>query len=138
MIIVVDANVVIAALMGSRGRIVILTSQNHSFYVPRKIIDEIRKYKDLICRRANQKPEEFETNLEALLLFVETIEYVEYEQHIEKAQKVIGLRDSKDADYIACALQVSADFIWTDDKDFTAQKLVKTKTTNQFIEDGKK
>ena len=41
--IVLDANIIIAALLGSRGKLNILTSQNHTFYAPKKIIDEIKK-----------------------------------------------------------------------------------------------
>lgn len=137
MIIVVDANIVIAALMGSRGKLTILTSSNHYFYVPRTIVDEIKRHGGFICERTPQTYEDFENNLDALLAFIEQLEYVEYELHVERARKAIEKRDSKDADYIAAALAVSADFIWTDDKDFTDQKLVKTMTTAQFIEDGK-
>lgn len=43
--IVLDANIIITALLGSRGKLNILTSQNHTFYAPKKIIDEIKKYK---------------------------------------------------------------------------------------------
>jgi predicted nucleic acid-binding protein len=135
--IVVDANIVIAALLGSRGKLTILTSQNHTFYAPKKIIDDIHKYKTEICEKAGQTPEEFEQNFEALLMFINTLQYLEYESHISKAQEVIRERDAKDADYIACALAVNADFIWTDDKDFISQKLVLTKTTDAFIRSGK-
>ena len=46
--IVLDANILIAALLGSRGKLTILTSQNHEFFVPMKIIEEVRKYERLI------------------------------------------------------------------------------------------
>ncbi len=46
--IVLDANVVIAALMGSRATLTILTSQNHQFYVPQYIMGEIYKHKQFI------------------------------------------------------------------------------------------
>ncbi len=57
---------------------------------------------------------------------------MDYREHLEKAQKVIGERDIKDADYIACALAKKADFIWTNDKDFSSQDLVATKTTYEI------
>ncbi len=37
--IVLDANIILVALMGSRATLTIITSQNHQFYVPRKIIE---------------------------------------------------------------------------------------------------
>ena len=135
--IVLDANILIAALLGSRGKLIILTSQNHEFFVPMKIIEEVRKYERLISQKAGYTSTEFKENLNALLYFIKPVEYAEYEKHIREAEKVMKDRDVKDADYIACALIMGADFIWTDDKDFTVQGLVVAKTTDEFIEEGK-
>jgi predicted nucleic acid-binding protein len=137
MIVVVDANIIIMALMGSRATLVILTSQNHSFYTPSLVIKEIRKYKHLICAKAGHTFEEFEINLEALLQFLIVLEYIEYEEYTNKAEVAMGQRDIKDSDYLACALAVNADFIWTNDKDFATQNLVPHKTTKQLIDEGR-
>lgn len=137
MIIVVDANIIIAALLGSRGKLTILTSQNHTFYAPKKIIDEIRKYKTDICEKSGQTPEEFEQNFNALLTFITPITDIRYEFNMSKAREAISGRDVKDADYIACALAINAGFIWTDDKDFRAQNIVPIKSTADFIQAGK-
>lgn len=136
--IVLDANVIIAGLMGSRGTIVLLTSQNHSFYAPKKIIIEITKHKQEICKFSNQTNEEFETNYRAILTFINVLDFVEYEQFIDLAKRALGKRDLKDADYLACGLAVKADFIWSNDKDFKeVQHIIPVKTTDQFIEEGK-
>lgn len=137
MIIVTDANIIIAALLGSRGKLTILTSQNHKFFAPRKIIEEIKKYEKEICQKVGCTSEEFKENLEALLFFIEAIKTKDYENYLEKSKTAIKDRDSEDADYIACALHVKADFIWTEDKDFSKQNLVKIKTTEEFIEERK-
>lgn len=135
--IVLDANIVISALMGSRANLTIITSHNHSFYTPSCIINEIKKYKVLICEKTGQTSEEFDESFDALLKFVKLLEYIEYEDFMDKARQAISHRDWKDADYLACALAVKADFIWTNDKDFVIQKLVAIKTTNEFIKSGK-
>ena len=49
--IVLDANIVIAAILGSRAKLIIITSQNHKFYAPSRIINEIKKYKLEICKK---------------------------------------------------------------------------------------
>ena len=137
MIIVLDANVIIAALLGSRGKLTILTSQNHKFYAPSFVIEEIRKYKQEICNRMNWTDDEFNTYFDALMFFINLLEYNEYAQYMEKASNAIKKRDITDADYLACAILLNADFIWSEDKDFSEQKLVKVKSTAQFIEDNK-
>ncbi len=53
MIIILDANIIIAALLGSKGKTTILTSQNHKFYAPEVIIEEIKRHKDEICKYAS-------------------------------------------------------------------------------------
>lgn len=131
--IVLDANIIIAALMGSRGTLTIITSQNHTFYAPRRIADEIYNHKQLICDRMGQTSEEFDDHFNALLFFINVLEYVKYELHMKIAKEAIVHRDLSDADYIACALVVGADFVWTNDKDFAAQNVVPTKTTDEFI-----
>jgi predicted nucleic acid-binding protein len=131
--VVVDANILIAALLGSKTAITLITAQEYSFYAPRCIVDEVRKYRDYICQKAEQTVEEFDVNFDALMVFVQVLEYSEYYKHMEKSREAIAERDWKDADYIACALAIPADFIWTNDKDFTAQTLVPIKTTQQMM-----
>ena len=135
--IILDANIIIASLLGSRGKLTILTSQNHTFYTPKKIIGEIKRYKEEICGKINCSSEEFDINLEALMFFIKIVKYAKYEEFINKAKIGIMERDIEDVDYIACALAVNADFIWTEDKDFLNQSLVNVKTTEQFIEEDK-
>ncbi len=136
--IVLDANIVIAALMGSKVALTIITSQNHTFYVPSRILNEVKKYKQFICDRCSLTQQEFNQNFEALLVFINVLEHVEYDAFLEKAQRVMSHRDSEDADYVACALAINADFIWTNDKDFKVQTLISTKTTQEFIDSQKK
>lgn len=135
--IVVDANIIIAALMGSRATLTIITSQNYNFYAPKYVVQEVEKYKKFICEKSLQKSEDFDMNLRALLFFIREVDYGGYIMFMETAKKAIGERDMKDTDYIACALAVEADFIWTNDKDFTNQNVIPTKTTKIFIEDNK-
>lgn len=135
--IVVDANVIIAALMGSRATLTIITSQNYNFYAPSRIVQEVGKYKNFICEKSFQESEDFDINLRALLFFIKEVDYWGYIMFMETAKKAIEERDMKDMDYIACALAVNASFIWTNDKDFTDRAIIPTKTTKRFIEDNK-
>jgi len=137
MIIVVDACIFLLALFGSRGALTIITSQNHQFYVPAKIVKEVDKQKKEVCKKLQITSEEFTTNLEALLKFVHVLQFIEYEPWMQKAKEALQQRDVNDADYLACALSVNANFLWTQDKDFGIQQLVPTKTTAQFIEERK-
>ena len=98
---------------------------------------EVDKQKKEVCKKLQITSEEFTTNLEALLKFVHVLQFIEYEPWMQKAKEALQQRDVNDADYLACALSVNANFLWTQDKDFGIQQLVPTKTTAQFIEERK-
>ncbi len=136
--VVVDANIIIAALLGSRGVIALITSQNYHYYSPKKIIDELKRKKKFIIQRIGQAEEEFDINLNAILVFIKIVDSIEYRDFLDDAIRMIGDRDSNDIDFLACALYVNAGFIWTEDKDFIEQKLIPIKNTDKFIEDGRK
>ncbi|MEK6855886.1 MAG: PIN domain-containing protein [Nanoarchaeota archaeon] len=134
--VVLDANILISAILGSKSTIDILTSEKYKLYAPRIIFNEVVKYKDEIIAKANIDEKSFYETLNALTKFIELKGYIDYQENMEKAKEAIGKRDIKDSDYIACALSIGADFIWTNDKDFSSQSLVKTKKTHELIDRG--
>lgn len=135
--IVVDANIIIQALMGSHGISTIIRSQHHQLFAPERIIWEVEKKRDRICAGVECTNEEFELRFSALLKLTTIATYGDYAEHVGASREAMRQRDITDAEYVACALGVNADFIWTDDKDLTVQKLVPVKTTDQFIEERK-
>ncbi|MEK6868098.1 MAG: putative toxin-antitoxin system toxin component, PIN family [Nanoarchaeota archaeon] len=135
--IVVDANIIIAALFGSRATLAILTSQNYSFYAPEYVISEIKRHKEEICKEAGKLSDDFDNEINALLKFINIVDESDYIMFMEKAEEVMRKRDIKDAKYIATALRVRADFIWTNDKDFREQRIIKIKNTDEFIEENR-
>lgn len=135
--IVVDANIIIAALFGSQAIVIILTSQNYDFYAPKYIINEIKKHKEEICKEAGKLSEDFDTELNALLKFIILLDEAIYIEFMNRAEQLMEKRDIKDAIYIATALTVKANFIWSNDRDFRVQEAVSVKNTIEFIEENR-
>jgi len=135
--IVIDANILIAGIWGLRSIIAILTSGNHQFFAPMPILAEINKHREFICAREGLTREEFEVRRNALTKVINLVEARKYQAYTKQAQTALERRDVSDAHYVACALAVGADFIWTNDADFTAQQLVPIKTTARFIDERK-
>lgn len=131
--LVVDANILISALLGSRKVIALLTESDHTLFAPRRIVEEIVKHRPEVCRKAGYTAKEFEAALHAVLAFVTIQEFADYEAQFPVASKAMAARDPTDADYIACALALNADAIWTQDKDFSAQGLVPCKATANLV-----
>ncbi len=135
--IVLDANIIIAALLRSRATLTIITSLNHQFHAPQRVVDEIKKHRIEICEMTLQTNGEFDETLDALVAIIHLSPYADFEDFLPEATSQMRIRDPNDTDYIACALAINADFIWSNDKDFDAQNLVPVKTTDQFIEEGR-
>lgn len=131
--VVLDANIVISAILGSKVTNEIITSEKYTLFAPRMIFSEIIKYKDEICEKASLNEKEFYETLNALTAFIRLVDYTKYQDYIEEAKNAIGHRDIKDVDYIACALALNANFIWTNDKDFSAQDLVSVNNTSEVM-----
>lgn len=131
--VVIDANIVISAILGSSATINIITSEKYELCAPRIIFSEIVKYQKEISERAGLGEREFYETLNALAVFIKLIDYTSYQDYIENAKIAIGKRDVKDVDYIACSLAIGAGFIWTNDKDFSAQNLVRVKNTEDVM-----
>ena len=127
---VVDANIIISALLGSKKTIEVITSERYKLYAPLRITEEVRKYKDYICEKSSISNQEFEDVWQSLSIFIKTVNVQEYKLELKKAEEIINERDINDIDYVACALVIGADFIWTNDKDFLTQKKIPIKTTN--------
>jgi predicted nucleic acid-binding protein len=56
-----------------------------------------------------------------------------YKPFREKALKIMESIDKKDAPFIALALSIPVDGIWSDDKHFKQQKTIKIFTTKDLI-----
>lgn len=135
--VVVDANILIAALFGSRGRQLIITSQNHLFFAPEIIIREVEKHRQELALVRKCTEQEIIEAFDALLVFIDVVSYEKYNSYYNRAYEALKDRDATNVGYLACALAVKADFIWSEDKDFNAQSLVPVRTTEEFLESQK-
>ena len=131
--VVVDANILISILLGSRSNLAALIGLLYQLYAPEKIIYHVLKYEKLICEKRSCTKQQFNENLNSLLKIINIIKINNYEKFIHSASDALGARDASDIDYLACALAIKADFIWSRDKDFTSQMLVPVKNTGQVI-----
>ena len=56
--LVVDTNILLGALMKSSTTRSILLNPNHSFYIPEFVIEEVKKYSELISSKSGLSGEE--------------------------------------------------------------------------------
>jgi predicted nucleic acid-binding protein len=131
--LVVDANVVISALIAdskTRERIVTLKPD---LLTPAFVHDEVENYEDLIVEKSGMKPTRVAQFIDLLFQYIDVVPASEFYPAIESADEAIGDTDPDDRLYLACAIACDA-AIWSDDSDFDEQNLVETYSTSEVID----
>ncbi len=134
MLLVIDTNIVVSSIIKDSVTREILLSADIIFVVPEWVHTEISKHRELIARKAGIDQDELDQFTEELFQILQTIPFSKYESHIDKGLDIIGDVDKDDAPFIALALALNADGIWTNDKDFEKQDAVKVWKTKDLAE----
>ena len=134
MLLVIDTNIVVSSIIKDSVTREILLSADILFVVPEWVHTEISKHRELIARKAGIDQAELDQFTEEIFQVVQTIPFSQYESYIDKGLNVIGDVDKDDAPFIALALSLDADGIWTNDKDFEKQDTVNVWKTKDLAE----
>ena len=131
--LVIDANVVISALIAdSKTRELIITLKS-DLLTPAFVHDEIENYGDLIAEKSGMEPDRVTQFMDLLFQYIDVVPADDFYQAIERAKEAIGDTDPDDVLYLACAIARDA-AIWSDDSDFEEQNLVETYSTGDVID----
>jgi len=131
--LVVDANVVISALIADSKTRELIVTLEPDLLTPEFVYDEIGNYTALIVQKSGMSPERVAQFIDLLFQYIEVVPAQEFYPHIEEAEAAIGDTDPDDVLYVACALAEDA-AIWSDDTDFDEQTLIGTYSTSDVID----
>jgi predicted nucleic acid-binding protein len=125
--IVVDANILISALLGGKSRF-ILFDPKFEFITNEFTLREVEKYIPLISEKSGVPEKEIRKGITLLPLKIVSKNY--YRDYLKQAEKLIGKIDKDDREILALYLKERT-FLWSEDKDFEKVKpkinLLKTK-----------
>lgn len=130
MLVVIDANILFSALIKDAESAKLILSDKLALLAPDKIFDEFKKHKTEILLKTHRIEEEFS---EVLSVFEDRIQLVpqdELKPFLNKASLLIS--DASDREYIASAIKFRCP-IWSNDKSFKQQSLVRVFTTKELI-----
>lgn len=123
--LVVDANVLISALLrDGTTRHQLFTTEAHLF-APRFLQDEIHRHRDMILKRSELDDDALDELIATILDQIIWVPDDAIEPYLDPAAKALADVDPKDVPYLACALAVEADGIWSRDRDFDGQGMVR-------------
>lgn len=114
--LVVDANPILAALLGGQARRVFFEASVREFAVPENVLSEVREHVPQLARKLGTMPAFLEHALD--LLPLRRYPARAYRGTMVEARRRIGRRDPDDVDVLALALRLQAP-LWSNDRDFT-------------------
>jgi predicted nucleic acid-binding protein len=117
--IVLDANILIRAVLGKRVRNLLETYAEHGirFYAPEVAYADAEKYLPALLTKRGKPNEDLPATLAYLQLLIEPIGEEAYGLFEENARQRLRGRDEEDWPVLAAALSLSC-AIWTEDTDF--------------------
>ncbi len=117
-ILVLDANVMLRAVLGTRVRSLMERyAQDVALVIPSYCVAEVHEYLPSLCARRNWDPAPTFHLLDTLLALVKVVESGFYADFEEEAKRRIGSRDIDDWPVVALAVALGAS-VWTEDTDF--------------------
>jgi predicted nucleic acid-binding protein len=128
--VVVDANVVMAALNKPSITREVLLYPYIDYYSPSYLLEEIKEHEDEIATKAG---ENYREALNMIMKKLIIIGYDSYKAKMGEADKIIGHIDKDDVQYIALALALDVDGIWSYDPHMKKQNIVEVFSIGALI-----
>ena len=115
--LVLDANILVRAVLGTRVRNVISNAAHAAFFVPEAAFVEAEEHVAALAVKRGGDPEIALAFLRSLTHLVELVGPEVYAPFETEARERLGGRDLEDWPILACALALGCP-IWTEDTDF--------------------
>jgi predicted nucleic acid-binding protein len=129
--LIVDANIIFAALIRESITAKLLFVDDLHLYTPEFLLDEVKKYQKYLSNKTHRTKEEFESIYNVIKKRIVFIPMNYITPFIKKADKISP--DPDDSVYFAAALKMNIS-IWSNDKRLTKQDKVKIYATHNLYE----
>jgi len=129
--LIVDTNSIISALLKDSATRKVLFLSNFKFYAPEEILSELFALKTEIAKRAGYSQMEADVFWHYITSLFGIVPKETYENFVKDASKLIS--DEQDIPFIALALAIPNDGIWTADRHFEEQTRIKVWKTPELL-----
>ena len=131
--LIVDTNILISSLIKDSITREIFLLPFMDFYLPEFALEEVEAHKPRICKLSGLSPDEIDLFLDLLLENISIAPAQTIRPFLNEAETIIGDIDPGDIPFIALALAVDNDGIWTNDKHFRKVKKMKVWKTSELL-----
>ena len=131
-----DTNVFLKALIKNSTVRGIIVGSDHEFLVPAHLIDETREHLDEVEEKSGLSRREIESVIDTLLGRTRLVEEGQVLSRWREAEKAMSKVDEDDVPFVAAALAVGCDGIWSDDRHLKRQSKVRVWTTREVVRLG--
>lgn len=131
--LVIDTNEIIAALLKAGVTRRILFDRRLSFLTPEYSLEELERHIGELSSRSGISEEELRLSANIIFEKIEIVPSSEYVDKIPEADRVMGSIDKGDVPFIALALAVPNDGVWSHDPHFQKQKAVRVWSTKDLM-----
>lgn len=129
--LVIDANILMSALITTQGKTYDLIFNNRiKLFAPEYLLEEIEKHKKEILEKSELSEEDFRLFLSLISSQIDFISYTEFEEFISEAEEITP--DLNDREYFALALKLNCS-IWSNDKKLKEQNKIKIYSTIELL-----
>ncbi len=117
--LVLDTNIIISALINKKSTIRdILLTDKITFYLPELVLAELLKHKELLCKKTGLSQKEVFFAIFYLLSKVEIVKKEAFSKNLKKAKTIMENIDVKDSEFVALALSIENDGVFSNDRHF--------------------
>ena len=129
----VDTNRIIAALIKDSASRKILLSDKFDFLTIEITEQEIEEHRQALLDKTQLTDEQLNLALSLLFSRIFVVSDIVVESKMDQARKIMDALDPDDAPFIALALAVENDGIWSDDKHFKQQNRIRIWETKDLL-----
>lgn len=131
--IIVNTNRIIAALIKNSASRKILFSNKFEFLTAEFTKSELSDHKKEILDKVHIKESALDALMSALFKRIYVIDDTAIREMLDPAKAIMDKIDPDDTPFIALAMAVDNDGIWSDDKHFLMQKAIKVWRTSDML-----
>ena len=129
--LVIDANVLMSALVATAGKTYdLIFNERINLFSPEFLLEEFEEHKEEILEKSGLSESDFKLFLSLISSEIEFISKSEFKEFIPQAEKITP--DPNDTEYLALALKLKCS-IWSNDKRLKNQNKVNICSTGELL-----